>query len=158
MGKSTVAMMNNLMGKTLEEAKKSDPLSMMHRKVSITSDESNRLQAEIHYNHEKQKIHITSLMGMYIAQLKKRIQEETTDSNVYISLALPTNHKENPSIERAYREAAVIGGINVDQLYITDASDCLVATYTRKLMGLNPAERAHLEVKSLHYMLYHIKM
>lgn len=146
-GESTITMINSLLGKTLAELNQTDTTSMKHRKVAISEDESGRLTAEVSYGEGKKKLHITALMGMFLAQLKKRIHEETQDaSEVFISLALPPNHKKNPSIERAYKEASTIAGIDMAKLFVADATDCLVATYTRKIAGLNPTERSHLEV------------
>lgn len=141
-------MINSLLGKTLAELNQSDSTSMKHRKVAISEDESGRLTAEVAYGEGKKKMHVTALMGMFLAQLQKRIREETQDAGeVFISLALPPNHKKNPSVERAYREASTIAGIDMSKLFVADATDCLVATYARKISGLNPTERSHLEVE-----------
>ena len=147
-GDSTVAMLNNLMGRTLDDLQKSDPDSLKHRKVPI-SRTSERLTAEVTYADQKQKMHVPALMGMFIAKLKKRVWEEIgeTAADTVLSFALPPNHRNTPSVERAYREACTIAGINESKLFIADAADCLVATYTRKLSGLNPSERSHLEVR-----------
>jgi len=143
-------MINSLLGKTLAELNQTDATSMKHRKVAISEDESGRLTAEVSYGEGKKKLHVTALMGMFLAQLRKRIHEETQDaSEVFISIALPPNHKKNPSVERAYREASTIAGIDMAKLFVADATDCLVATYARKIAGLNPTERSHLEVHSL---------
>jgi hypothetical protein len=146
MGDSTIAMFNLLMGKTIAELQKSDPVNMQHRRVPITADESGRLLAEITYNDKKQQMHVTAITGMFLAQLKKRIREETEGEDVHISMALPVNHKQSPSVERAFREAATIAGLEQAKVFTADAADCLVATYTRKIAGLNPSERGHLEV------------
>eukprot|EP01032_Pedospumella_encystans_P019121 gene19121-21750_t len=147
-GESTVTMINVLLGKRLSELNVIDPTSMKHRKVAIEEDESGRLTAEMAYGDAKKKLHVTALMGMFLAQLKKRLGEETKEAEeVIISLALPPNHAKDPSVERAYREASTIAGIVADKLFVADATDCLVATYTRKIAGLNPSEREHLEGK-----------
>jgi hypothetical protein len=151
MGDSTVTMFNLLMGKTIAELQKSDAVNMQHRRVPITADDSGRLMAEVTYNDKKQKLHVTALTGMYLAQLKKRIREETVGAEVQVSIALPVNHKHSPSIERAFREAATIAGLEQCKVFTADAADCLVATYSRKIAGLNPSERGHLEVSpSIH--------
>lgn len=146
-GENTVAMLNALMGKTLTELQSEDAEALKHRKVAVTADEKERLVVEVAYGENKQKMRVTALMGMFIARLKKRIREETEGSSeTWISVALPPNHKKHPSVERAYREACTIAGLDMAKLFVADAADCLVATYTRKLSGLNPAERGHLEV------------
>ena len=152
-GESTVTMINVLLGKRLSELNVTDPTSMKHRKVAIEEDESGRLTAEVAYGDAKKKLHVTALMGMFLAQLKKRLGEETKEAEeVIISLALPPNHAKDPSVERAYREASTIAGIVASNLFVADATDCLVATYTRKIAGLNPSEREHLEVGCLLFM------
>jgi hypothetical protein len=148
MGDSTVPMFNQLMGKTLAEVKTSDELSMSHRKVPITADSGDRLQAEILYGNEKKPFHITALTGMYLAKLNSRIKEETSDWTTHISIALPVHHKNTPSVERAYKEACTIAGFDMSKVFFADAADCLVTTYTRKLCGLAPADRSYLEVCS----------
>jgi hypothetical protein len=148
MGDSTVPMFNQLMGKTLAEVKASDELSMLHRKVPITADSGDRLQAEILYGNERKPFHITALTGMYLAKLNNRIKEDTPGCITHISLALPVHHKNMPSVERAYKEACTIAGFDMSKVFFTDAADCLVATYTRKLSGLAPSDRSYLEVCS----------
>ena len=156
-GESTVTMINVLLGKRLCELNVTDPTSMKHRKVAIEEDEGGRLTAEVAYGDAKKKLHVTALMGMFLAQLKKRLGEETKEAEeVIISLALPPNHAKDLSVERAYREASTIAGIVADKLFVADATDCLVATYTRKIAGLNPSEREHLEVGCLLLILLFI--
>lgn len=146
-GENTVAMLNVLMGKTLAELKSTDSKALKHRKVPVIADGQERLMVEVAYGENRQKMHVPALMGMYMSQLKKRIREETDGSSeTWISMALPPNHKKSPSVERAYREASIIAGLDTNKLFMADAADCLVATYTRKLAGLNPTERGHLEV------------
>ncbi len=111
---------------------------MKHRKVAIEEDESGRLTAEVAYGDAKKKLHVTALMGMFLAQLKKRLGEETRDAEeVIISLVLPPNHTKDPSVERAYREASTIAGIVADKLFVAD---------------LNKEDEA--EVKALKLSLY----
>jgi hypothetical protein len=169
-GESTVPMINQLLGRTLADIEKSDPLSLQHRKLPVAADVDGRLVVNMTYGEEKQQMHIAALMGLFIARLKARVQEVVSEEYAvangttlaaaveaangagapfpYLSLALPPNFQTNThSVERGYRESCQIAGVDASKLFVCDAADCLVATYARKLNGLEPFERAHLEGK-----------
>ena len=92
-------MMNLLMGKTLSEVHASPYTA--HRKAPITSDAEGRLQAEVTYNEEKLNIHVTALLGMFLAKTVSRITD-VYGPNVNLSFALPPDF--NSSLPRAIRE------------------------------------------------------
>lgn len=153
-----------------------------HRKAPISSDEEGRLLANVTYNDKKSSLHVTSLLGMFLAKTVSRIND-VYGANVNLSFAVPPDC--NPSVSRAIREGknnskilsltaldppapepavrdhftlynnhnhfypftgCIIAGVDLKKVYTIDASDCLVATYSRKLQGLRAPEKASLEV------------
>ena len=172
-------MMNCLFGRNLSEVQSS--AFTVHRKAPITSDEEGRLQANVTYNDKKSSLHVTSLLGMFLAKTVSRIND-VYGSDVNLSFAVPPDC--NPSVSRAIREGkyllhtrvieqqheiipfcafycnlryifagCVIAGVDLKKVYTIDASDCLVATYSRKLQGLRAPEKASLEVSCEIYFL-----
>jgi hypothetical protein len=137
-------MMNLLLGKNIEEVKSSAFTS--HRKAKISNDDKGRLLAEINYKDEKSNVFITSLLGMFLAKTVARITD-VYGPTVKLSFALPSDY--NSSVPRAVREACTIAGIDLKIVSTIDASDCLVATYARKIQGLRAPEKASLEGKTV---------
>lgn len=143
-GENTIPMFNMLMGKALDELNET---VIQHRKVPVSLDENGRMQLEVTYGERKRAFHVAAVMGMFMAQIKKRVREVTpNDADIYFSFALPPNHSQAPAIERAYKEACVIGGMDLAKVAMTDKADCIVATYLRKISGLSVPERSYLEV------------
>lgn len=92
-------MMNLLLGKKFSEVQSS--AFTAHRKAPITSDSEGRLSADIIYNDEKSTLHITSLLGMFLAKTVSRITD-VYGPNVNLSFAVPPDC--NSSVPRAIRE------------------------------------------------------
>ena len=79
-----------------------------HRKAPISSDEEGRLLANVTYNDKKSSLHVTSLLGMFLAKTVSRIND-VYGANVNLSFAVPPNC--NPSVSRAIREGKNISKI-----------------------------------------------
>jgi hypothetical protein len=92
-------MINLLFGKTISQVQ-----STAHRKAPIASDSEGRLTADVVYNDEKSSIHITSLLGMFLAKTVSRIHD-VYGPNVNLSFAVPPDC--NSSVPRAIREGTV---------------------------------------------------
>jgi hypothetical protein len=95
-------MINLLFGKTISQVQSSAYTA--HRKAPITSDSEGRLTADVVYNDEKSSIHITSLLGMFLAKTVSRIHD-VYGPNVNLSFAVPPDC--NSSVPRAIREGTV---------------------------------------------------
>ena len=99
-------MMNCLFGRSLSEVQSS--AFTAHRKAPISSDEEGRLLANVTYNDKKSSLHVTSLLGMFLAKTVSRIND-VYGANVNLSFAVPPNC--NPSVSRAIREGKNISKI-----------------------------------------------
>ena len=92
-------MMNCLFGRSSSEVQSS--AFTAHRKAPISADKGGRLLADVTYNDKKSSLHVTSLLGMFLAKTISRIND-VYGSNVNLSFAVPPDC--NPSVSRAIRE------------------------------------------------------
>ena len=148
-GDYTVPMINTLLGKRFPDVESStfNP----HRKAAIKGDNQGRLYVDVNYCDETKSILITPLLGMFLAKTAARIND-VYGSEMKLSFALPPNY--SPSVSRAIKEACRVANIDLNRITTMDSTDCLVATYARKLQGLRGPEKANLEVNTYVVLSY----
>lgn len=140
-GDNTITMLNLLAGKLSDE--QAADITAHRRLKPVASPDTNLLDFNVNYSDVDELFSSTSLLGMFLAQLFTRI-EAVRGVGVKIAFSLPYQHTSSQA--RALAEACQIAGIDLGRVQFTDCSDCLVATYARKLQVLRPPERASLEV------------
>jgi len=142
-GESTVTMVNDLMGKTMEEICSTTAATVFkHRRVPITQDVGGRLLAEVNYNGGPRKFFTTALMGLFLHQLHKHVTS-VNGNDTSLAFALYPNYP--PVTKRAYQDACVIAGIPPEKVVMVDMADAMIATYAWKIGHLDPEERQYLE-------------
>lgn len=144
-GDSTIGMINTLIGKTLQQCQAS--AAFPHRKVAFSTDPQGRLLASVSYCDHSEEIPVTALLAMFLTKLYERVLDVVEQPKVAMAIAVAPNLSN--SAKRAFREACLIADISPSLVHLVDASDCLVATYERKLSALLPSERVQLEVRQL---------
>ena len=137
-GDSTLSMINLLMGKIQE----SDAEVAVHRRIKVMQSEQ-LLSIQVNYCSQTEQFSVTSVLGIFVAKLWERIlQVHGADCRIVFSLG----PRFDISIARALTEACTIAGIDLARVAFADASDCIVATYARKLQALRGAEIIGIEV------------
>jgi len=94
---------------------------------------------------ENGSVSITRILAMFISYLHQRVVTVLGTADFHLSFSLPPSFKQ--STRDAFVDATSIAGIDVSKVQVFDASDCLVTTYGRKLMGLIPTVQASLAEK-----------
>jgi hypothetical protein len=137
---STFALLNLLAGQSVDQIRALKTLN--GRKLPLSQDSLGRTSLEVTFNNQPETVYVTSLLGMFIAHLSEQI-ERAVPSATYC-FALPPQSPKN--VERAYKEASLIAGIESTRVFLADTADCLVAAYARKVAGIGGPEKANLQV------------
>lgn len=122
---------------------------------------------------QEQVFSVPALLGMFLGSLVQQVRASYgehnghRDTNRFV-LSIPLPHGHSPEAARALREACTVAGISVPAssssggggssskvpgpgpmtaLHITTSTQSLARAYSRKLQGLKPAEKAHLQVR-----------
>ncbi len=137
-GDSTVSMLNLLAGK-LEQ---SDKDLISHSRINLVSSSSG-LSAEVSYCDKKETFLITAVLGIFISKLYQRACA-VYGEDIHLTFVLSPQFEM--SVPRAIKEACEIASISISSISFADASDCIVATYGRKLLALRGFEKSNLAV------------
>jgi hypothetical protein len=132
-------MINVLLGK----ANETDMEISAHRRSKPISNQRGRLGVEFNYNDQTEHFTVASLLGMFLAKQVKRI-ESLYGKDVRLAFAMPPSF--SVSTARVIKEACSIAQVDTSKLFFADSSDCLIATYKKKLQGLRGPEIQALEV------------
>jgi len=142
-GDNTVTMVNNLIGKSVADAKSMEILK--HVRCRLSSSEENSLSSfDLSYFNEIQPFDTTSLLSMFISKLIKRISE-VYSSPYHIVFPLPPSTPL--PVKKAILQACEICRLDTQKVSTIDTSDCLVKTYSRKIQGIRESEKAGIEGK-----------
>lgn len=115
---------------------------------------------------------VPALLGMYFTSLVEQVRSSYgehnghKDTNRFV-LSFPLPHGHSPEAVRALKEACAIAGIAPSlapttstpngvpstSMFITTTTESLARAYARKLSGLKPKEKTHLEVRYVHFGL-----
>jgi heat shock protein 4 len=141
---STIPLLNLMVGRELSEIQ-SMPC-FVHSKLNISSDKENRLITSVNFQENEEDLHVTSLFGMLLRHLYEEVHKAYGNNAV---VCFPLHPNASNSVARAYKEAAQIAGLEENKIFLADSSDCLVATYARKITGLGGAEKCNLIGKNV---------
>ena len=143
LSENAIASFNLLLGKKLTDIQRS--ILFSHRKSQFVEDNGEVL-VTVAYNSTEKQFSIQALVGMFLAKLSERVTE-VHGNNFRLAFAVPPT--ANPTYHRALLDACEIANIETAKVAMFCSSDCLVATYARKINGLRPPERAALEGKCI---------
>jgi molecular chaperone DnaK (HSP70) len=141
-GENTITMQNLLIGKS---SNVHDSITA-HRRLKPTTTEQGVNTVTVNFNDTQETFSAVAVVGMFLAKQAERIRAVYPNAgSVTVSFALPPFY--DGSNARAIAEACQIAGIDLDNVRFTDAADCLLATYGRKLLALRGAERTAMAVR-----------
>lgn len=141
---STIALVNLLVGRTYEELQN---LSTMNgRKLKFTKDDAGRVSVDITFRDQTETLPLSGILGMFLSHIGGPIAEVSHPTATYC-FALSPNY--STALEKAYRDACAVAGIDESRVFIADAADCLVAAYARKVTGLGGPEKINLLNKKI---------
>ena len=141
LSENAIASFNLVLGKSFAEIQKS--ALFPHRKSKFSED-NGRVLVTVSYNGAEHQFSVPALVGMFLAKLAERVTE-VHGSNFKLAFAVPPT--ATPQYHRALLDSCEIAHLDAAKIALYSSSDCLVATYARKINGLRPPERVALEGK-----------
>ena len=143
-GESTVTMFNLLVGEATDKYIHVDA----HRRLQPTVLPNGTKAVAVPFGGAEEVFSLTSVLGMFLAKQMDRVRAVYPTQDISVGFALPTGYSS--SYARAFAEACQVAGLDLAKTYFTDAADCLVATYSRKLLALRGPEKTALEVSIIY--------
>jgi molecular chaperone DnaK (HSP70) len=145
-GENTVSMVNLLIGRAADGLTTVDS----HRRLKPAKGGSGVHTVTVNYSDNQEVFTSTAVLGMFLAKQFERIGAVYPAKKINLAFALPPSY--DSSVARAVAEACLVAGVDLATVTFTDAADCLLATYGRKLLALRGADRTAVQV--IHYSAF----